>query len=176
MFARLAKIPADRERDDFATSLRCRRLAVGMGRSDLANYLEVPITAIRNWERGKSRPENPAAVLNSLAKIQEELEKVYESTGTMNGHGWLWIERDNVPLEWEGAENAPSILFYMPRTQHDYRNLVGFELYSRLPLCAYRVLVARLACQYSAGIIDVPHNTAWQRIFDRIYLYIQKRF
>ena len=57
IFARFEKRgPAGRERDDFATSLRCRRLAVGMGRSDLANFLGVPITAVRNWERGKSRP------------------------------------------------------------------------------------------------------------------------
>ena len=175
MFARFAKVPAGRERDDFATSLRCRRLAVGMGRKDLAEFLDVPITAVRNWERGKSRPENPAAVLNSLIKIQEELEKAYASV-TTEGRGWLWIERTPDPLEWEGAENAPSLLFYMPRTNFVYRNLVGYEIYSRLPLCAYRVLVARLACQYGAGIIDAPYSAPWQYVFDRIYLYIKKRF
>ena len=57
IFARFEKRgPAGRERDDFPTSLRCRRLAVGMGRSDLAEFLEVPITAVRNWSAEKAAP------------------------------------------------------------------------------------------------------------------------
>ena len=112
IFARFEKRgPAGRERDDFATSLRCRRLAVGMGRSDLAIFLEVPITAVRNWERGKSRPADSQVVLARLTKIQENLERAYLDTDE-NGGRMLWVEETGYPIT-VNSEEAGARLFFL---------------------------------------------------------------
>lgn len=176
MFARFAKVSAGRERDDFATSLRCRRLAVGMGRKDLAEFLDVPITAVRNWERGKSRPEKPAAVLNSLIKIQENLERAYLDVDE-SGEQMLWVEETDFPTTVNSEEAGTQLFFYMPRTQWEYEHLMGKYIYERLPFCAYRVLIARLAAQYDARIINLPDDlVGWRMKFKRLFLHLKKRF
>lgn len=112
IFARFEKRgPAGRERDDFPTSLRCRRLAVGMGRSDLAEFLEVPITAVRNWERGKSRPADSQAVLDRLTKIQENLERVYLDVDS-GGEQMLWVEETDFQIT-VNSEEAGARLFFL---------------------------------------------------------------
>lgn len=179
IFARFEKRgPAGRERDDFPTSLRCRRLAVGMGRSDLAEFLDVPITAVRNWERGKSRPADSQAVLDRLTKIQENLERAYLDTDE-NGGRALWVEEnDYYPLPIIGGEESRArLFFYMPRTQWEYEHLMGARICKNLPLCAYRVLIARLAVRHDARIINLPDNwVGWRMKFERLFLYLKKEF
>lgn len=177
IFARFEKRgPAGRERDDFPTSLRCRRLAVGMGRSDLAEFLEVPITAVRNWERGKSRPADSQAVLDRLAKIQETLERAYLDVDE-SGEQMLWVEETDYPITVNSEEAGAQLFFYMPRTQWEYEHLMGKYIYERLPFCAYRVLIARLAAQYDARIINLPDDwVGWRMKFKRLFLHLKKRF
>jgi hypothetical protein len=178
IFARFEKRgPAGRERDDFPTSLRCRRLAVGMGRSDLAEFLEVPITAVRNWERGKSRPADSQAVLDRLTKIQENLERAYLDTDE-NGGRMLWVEEnDYYPLPISGEEAGARLFFYMPRTQWEYERLMCAPISEKLPLCSYRVLIARLAARYDARIINLPDDwVGWRVKFERLFLYLKKEF
>ena len=177
IFARFEKRGhAGRERDDFPTSLRCRRLAVGMGRSDLANFLEVPITAVRNWERGKSRPADSQAVLDRLTKIQENLERAYLDTDE-NGGRMLWVEETGYPITVSGAEAGARLFFYVPRTQWEYERLMGAPISEKLPLCTYRVLIARLAARHNARIINLPEDWAGRRMkFERLFLYLKKEF
>ena len=177
IFARFEKRgPAGRERDDFPTSLRCRRLAVGMGRSDLANFLGVPITAVRNWERGKSRPADSQAVLNRLTKIQENLERAYLDTDE-NGGRMLWVEETGYPITVNSEEAKARLFFYVPRTQWEYERLMGARICENLPLCAYRVLIARLAARHDARIINLPDDwVGWRMKFERLFLYLKKEF
>ena len=81
------------------------------GRSDLANFLEVPITAVRNWERGKSRPADSQAVLDQLTKIQENLERAYLDTDE-NGGRMLWVEETDFPIT-VNSEEAGARLFFL---------------------------------------------------------------
>lgn len=177
IFARFEKRgPAGRERDDFPTSLRCRRLAVGMGRSDLAEFLEVPITAVRNWERGKSRPADSQAVLDRLTEIQENLERAYLDVDE-SGERMLWVEETDFPITVNSEEAGARLFFYMPRTQWEYEHLMGKYICERLPFCAYRVLIARLAAQYDARIINLPDDwVGWRMKFKRLFLHLKKRF
>lgn len=177
IFARFEKRgPAGRERDDFPTSLRCRRLAVGMGRSDLAEFLEVPITAVRNWERGKSRPADSQAVLDRLTKIQENLERAYLDTDE-NGGRMLWVEETDFSITVNSEEADARLFFYMPRTQREYERLMGARICENLPFCAYRVLVARLAARYDARIINLPEDwVGWRMKFKGLFLHLKKRF
>ena len=177
IFARFEKRgPAGRERDDFPTSLRCRRLAVGMGRSDLAEFLDVPIAAVRNWERGKSRPADSQAVLDRLTKIQENLERAYLDTDE-DGRRVLWVEEINSPLPIRNGESDTRLFFYMPRTQWEYLCLMGPSLAKELPLCSYRVLIARLAARHDARIINLPEDWGgWRMKFERLFLYLKKEF
>lgn len=177
IFARFEKRgPAGRERDDFPTSLRCRRLAVGMGRKDLAEFLEVPITAVRNWERGKSRPADSQAVLDRLTKIQENLERAYLDVDS-GGEQMLWVEEINSPLPIRNGESDTQLFFYMPRTQWEYERLMGARICENLPLCSYRVLIARLAARHDARIINLPEDcVGWRMKFERLFLYLKKEF
>lgn len=176
IFARFEKRgPAGRERDDFPTSLRCRRLAVGMGRSDLANFLGVPITAVRNWERGKSRPADSQAVLDRLTKIQENLERAYLDVDS--GGRMLWVEETGYPINVNSEEAVAQLFFYVPRTQWEYERLMGAPFSEKLPLCSYRVLIARLAARHNARIINLPEDWAgWRMKFERLFLYLKKEF
>lgn len=177
IFARFEKRgPAGRERDDFPTSLRCRRLAVGMGRKDLAEFLEVPITAVRNWERGKSRPADSQTVLDRLTKIQENLERAYLDTDE-NGGRMLWVEETGYPITVNSEETGAQLFFYVPRTQWEYERLMGAPLSEKLPLCTYSVLIARLAARHNARIINLPEDWAgWRMKFERLFLYLKKEF
>lgn len=177
IFARFEKRgPAGRERDNFPTSLRCRRLAVGMSRSDLAEFLEVPITAVRNWERGKSRPADSQAVLDRLTKIQENLERAYLDVDS-GGEQMLWVEETDFSITVNSEEAGARLFFYMPRTQWEYEHLMGKYICENLPFCAYRVLIARLAARYDARIINLPDDwVGWRMKFKRLFLHLKKRF
>ena len=87
-------------------------------------------------------------------------------------------ENDYYPLPIIGGGDAGTrLFFYMPRTQWEYERLMGAPFSEKLPLCAYRVLVARLAARHGARIINLPEDwVGWRMKFERLFLYLKKEF
>lgn len=89
----------------------------------------------------------------------------------------LWVEENGYPITVNSAEAGARLFFYMPRTQWEYERLMGAPLSEKLPLCAYRVLVARLAVRHDARIINLHDDwVGWRMKFERLFLYLKKEF
>ena len=89
----------------------------------------------------------------------------------------LWVEETGYPITVNSEEAGARLFFYVPRTQWEYERLMGASLSEKLPLCSYRVLIARLAARHDARIINLPEDwVGWRMKFERLFLYLKKEF
>lgn len=127
-----------------------------MSRSDLAEFLEVPITAVRNWERGKSRQADSQAVLDRLTKIQENLERAYLDVDS-GGEQMLWVEETGYPITVNSEEAGARLFFLHAPYAMGIRALDGARVFARtchFALIGCSLLASR--CVITRGLSTSP--------------------
>ena len=61
-------------------SIKALRKRVGMSQTQFANYMEIPVRTLQEWEQGKRTPSNYIVrMIHRITQLEEEIKKVYST-------------------------------------------------------------------------------------------------